>query len=250
MASEHVRWRPAQVLRRFAAWYTGYDQTGLPPVRHRGLPSPYLTLIITLREPLRVAVHPDPAAAPGDYRTLVGGLHTTPAIITHDGSWAGIQIALSPLGARALLGRPAGELAGVDVDGAAVLGPLAAELHERAALASGWAARFRIVDELLTARALANGPDLLPAPEVVHAWRRLCASSGAVGPVELAAETGWSQRYLGRRRRLLRPGPPDPRVHGAGRRAPGPVVGGGVRHLGAFRNVQSGPARRGAASGP
>ena len=115
--SESVRAAPAAPLRGLVSWYSGYRQEGVAPARHRGLPSPYLTVIITLDDPLTVARHPDPAAAPGDYLTLAGGLHTTPALIIHPGRQSGIQLALSPLGARALLGRPAGELAGIDVDG-------------------------------------------------------------------------------------------------------------------------------------
>ncbi|WP_433203527.1 helix-turn-helix domain-containing protein [Dactylosporangium sp. CS-047395] len=196
MESVHVRWRPAPAVRPYADFYTGYAQRGLPPGRHRGLPSPYLTLVITLDAPLRIVAHPDPAARPGLYDTVIGGLHTTPAIIEQSGDAAGIQVALSPLGARALLGLPAGALAGADLDGADVLGPFAAELRERAALAADWPARFRVVDELLTRRA---DPELAPAPEVAFAWRRLCASGGAVSPAELAGETGWSARYLARR---------------------------------------------------
>ncbi|MFI5910038.1 helix-turn-helix domain-containing protein [Dactylosporangium sp. NPDC051541] len=196
MESQHVAWRPARAVRPYAAWYTGYAQHGLPPSRHRGLPSPYLTLIITIGRPLRVVTHPDPAAPPAQYRTIVGGLHVVPALIEQDGSEAGIQVALSPLGARALLGLPAGVLAGADLDGADVLGPLAAELHERVGLAAGWAERFRIVDELLTRRA---APEQAPAPEVAFAWRRLCATGGALSAADLAGETGWSGRYLARR---------------------------------------------------
>jgi AraC-like DNA-binding protein len=196
MGSEFVRWRPAPAVRPFAAWYTGYVQHGLPPGRHRGLPGPYLTMIVTLDEPLHIAAHPDPATPPGHYDTLIGGLHTTPAIIAHEGRGAGIQVALSPLGARALFGLPAGELAGADVDAACLLGPLAGELRERVSLAAGWPARFRVVDELLTRRA---DPARGPAPEVAFAWQRLCASGGTVTPAELARETGWSGRYLSRR---------------------------------------------------
>lgn len=42
------------------ASYTGYRQRGVPPARHRGLPSPFLTLIFTLDEPLVLLAHPDP----------------------------------------------------------------------------------------------------------------------------------------------------------------------------------------------
>ena len=141
--SESVRAAPAAPLRGLLSWYSGYRQEGVPPGRHRGLPSPYLTVIITLGDPLTVARHPDPADPPGEYLTLAGGLHTKPAIITHPGRQSGIQLALDPLGARALLGCPAGVLAGIDVDGSEVLGDVARELHERLGEAGGCACPVR-----------------------------------------------------------------------------------------------------------
>ena len=127
--SESIHRVPAPPLDAYVAWYSGYRQTGVGPMVHRGLPSPYLTLIFTLYEPLTVAAHPDPTQASDIYQTLVGGLHTTPALITHQGSQSGIQVALSPLGARAIFGLPAGEIAMADFHGTDVLGPLAVELH-------------------------------------------------------------------------------------------------------------------------
>jgi Domain of unknown function (DUF6597) len=108
VVDEHRRYVPGEPLRRYVAWYTGYRQRGVPPARHRGLPSPYLTLIFTLDEPLTIAAHPDPGQPPGEFGTLLGGLHSVPALITHAGAQSGIQVALRPLGARALLGLPAG----------------------------------------------------------------------------------------------------------------------------------------------
>jgi hypothetical protein len=139
--SESVRGVPAPALRSFVSWYSGYRQAGVPPTTHRGLPSPYLTLIITLDDPLDLAVPTDPGRPPGRYRTLLGGLHTRPAIIGHDGRQSGIQLGVRPLGARVLLGLPAGELHDLDIDAADVLGPVAAELHERALAGTGddWA---------------------------------------------------------------------------------------------------------------
>jgi AraC-like DNA-binding protein len=194
--SESVRAAPAAPLRGLLSWYSGYRQRGLPPARHRGLPSPYLTVIITLDDPLTVARHPDPADAPGDYLTLAGGLHTTPAVITHPGRQSGIQLALSPLGARALLGRPAGELAGIDVDGSEVLGGAARELHERLREADSWPARFALLDEILLAHA---DLDQQVAPDITEAWRLLTRSGGMVRAGELARRVGWSPRYLQRR---------------------------------------------------
>jgi AraC-like DNA-binding protein len=186
------------------ASYSGYRQAGLPPARHLGLPSPYLTVIFTLDEPLTVAAHPDPTQPAGSYDTLAGGLHTTPALITHEGSQSGIQLALSPLGARALLGVPAGELACLDVEGTDVLGPLADKIQDRLRAEPAWPGRFAALDELLgsvaagsaaaTPGSAAGDPGI--SPEIGYAWRRLTRTGGRVGVAKLAAETGWSDRHL------------------------------------------------------
>jgi AraC-like DNA-binding protein len=194
--SEYAWAAPAPALRGVVAWYTGYRQEGVPPGSHRGLPSPYLTLIITLDDPLVVARHPDPAAPAGCYTTLIGGLHTSPALITHDGRQSGVQVGLSPLGARALLGMPAGELASIDVEGTEILGGAARELHERLRKTGSWAARFALLDELLLARA---DPDRQVSRDVAEAWRLLVGSGGAIRVSELAERVGWSPRYLQRR---------------------------------------------------
>ena len=201
---EHCRWRPAEPLRPFVAHYTGYRQRGVPPALHRGLPSPFLTLIFTLDEPMVLLAHPDPRQPPGDFGALLGGLHSTPALITHDGAQSGIQVALRPFGARALLGLPAGELAGLDVPAEAVLGGVCAELRARALVAPGWPERFAILDEILLRRLAATAATATraataatpAAPEVRFAWRHLLQTGGTARISDLAAETGWSGRHL------------------------------------------------------
>ncbi len=193
---ESARQLPAPALRPFVAFYAGYRQAGLSPARHRGLPSPHLTLIITLDQPLAVAAHPDPRQPPGEFATLVGGLHTSPALITHDGRQSGIQLGLTPLGARALLGMPAGELANIDVSGAEVLGAVADQWHERLGTARSWPERFAALDEMLVSHARL---DAAVSAELTQAWRRLLTTGGSVPVAGLAAEVGWSPRHLGGR---------------------------------------------------
>ena len=198
---EHCRARPAGPLRPYVASYTGYRQRGVPPARHRGLPSPFLTFIITLDEPLVILAHPDPAQQPGQFDTLLGGLHSAPALIAHEGAQSGIQVALRPLGTRALLGLPAGELAETDVPAEAVLSDLSAELRARVLAAAGWTERFAVLDEILIRRmgtALAAARRDV-APEVSWAWRQLLTSGGAIRAAELAEQTGWSGRHLATR---------------------------------------------------
>src|SRR6266568_7529657 len=201
---EHCRYVPAEPLRRYVAWYTGYRQRGVPPATHRGLPSPYLTLIFTLDEPLTIVAHPDRGQPPGEFGTLLGGLHSVPALITHGGAQSGIQVALRPLGARALLGLPAGELADIDVPAEAVLGGACAELRDRVLFAAGWRERFAILDEILLRLAASPGAASpaatgAVAPEVGWAWGQLLRSGGDLRVSELAAETGWSGRHLASR---------------------------------------------------
>ena len=194
---EAVAGRPAGPLRAVVAEHHGYRQRGMPPTRHIGLPSPWLTLIFTLDEPLHVARHPDPQQAPENYRALLGGLHTTPAVIAHDGAQSGVQLQLDPLGTRALLGLPAGELAGLDLPATDLLGRLGADLPEQLQAAGSWAARFRLLDDRLG--RLVDPDRTPPPPEVRRAWRVLRASGGTARIADVAREVGWSERHLAAR---------------------------------------------------
>jgi AraC-like DNA-binding protein len=195
---ESVRYRPPPALRPYVGWYSGYRQAGLAPGRHRGLPSPYLTLIVTLDEPLAIVTHPDPRQPASRHDVLVGGLHTAPALITHDGRQSGIQLGVTPFGARALLGVPAGELAQIDLHGDDVLGALAGELRERVRAAATWAGRFAVLDEMLIGQVNAEPAGPMRA-EVAYVWQKLLAARGEVAISGLADETGWTRRHLGAR---------------------------------------------------
>ena len=196
---EAVAARPVGPLRAVVAEHHAYRDRDVPPARHVGLPSPWITLILTLDEPLRVTRHPDPGQAPAEYRTLVGGLHTSPALIEHDGAQSGIQLQLSPLGTRALFGVPAGELAGLDLDAADLLGRLSGDLQERLQAASSWEERFGLLDGGLGGRL---DPERTPPAEVRRAWHLLCASGGSLRVADVARAVGWSERHLAARFRV------------------------------------------------
>jgi AraC-like DNA-binding protein len=196
---EHAGHVPPRRLRPFVSGYEGYRQEGMPPALHRGLPSPELTFIVTLDDPLAIDAHPDPGQPAGSYDTLLGGLHTSPALVRHDGRWSGVQLGLTPLGARTLLGLPAASLANWDAEATDVIGGFAAQLRELVVAQPTWAGRFAVIDALLERRAAEVDADR-PAtvrPEVGYAWRRLRETRGGVGVAELAAETGLSARRLG-----------------------------------------------------
>ena len=120
MAGLELHSRPVHpALRPYVADVTGYAYPGEPPALHRGLPSQYLTLVITLDEPLGLAW---PGSPVGKFDTVVGGLHSTAVHIGQSPNRSGIQLALRPAAARALLGLPPGELASMVVELDDILG--------------------------------------------------------------------------------------------------------------------------------
>lgn len=185
---------PHPALRPFVAAVVGYRHEGLPPGVHRGLPSPYLTLILTVDEPLHIAAHADPTQTPDHYDALIGGLHTRPALIAHEGRQFGVQVSLTPLGCRALFGLPAGALAAVDCHLDDVLGAAGRELTERFRAAPGWAGRFAAIEQVLLEMADDRVAHVLP--EIREAWRLTTASAGRLRVEEIARRVGWSDRHL------------------------------------------------------
>jgi AraC-like DNA-binding protein len=186
--------RPAAALRGLVDAYVGYDVVG-PPGVHRGLPSRHVTFVVAFGEPLTVT-GPDAGALTAF--ALVGGMHDRPALITHAGVQRGVQLAVTPAGARGLFGLPAGELTDLVVPLDAVL-PRAAELAERLAATPTWPGRFAVLDAVLCAAADRSGQGAPASPEVGHVWRRLQAAAGAESVTALAGEVGWSRRHLAQR---------------------------------------------------
>jgi AraC-like DNA-binding protein len=189
--------RPHPLLRDYVESYSGYDLRGFPPGDHVGLPSRHLTFVIQFDAPLELAVLPDGAATPRRFDALVSGFHTTPAVIRHDGNQRGIQLRVTPAGARALFGMPAGELVAAAVPLDALWGRVVGEIIDRLQTGATWDERFATLDRVLL-RAAAGRVEVPSAvrAETAEAWRRLVAAKGSVDVGTLAAHVGWSRRHL------------------------------------------------------
>lgn len=194
--AESVVAEPAAPLAGLVRRYIGYRYEGFAPGVHLGLPSPSLTLVISLGAPLRLSAAWQPGTPAADFATCVGGLHPRPVFIVHDGDQYGVQLELTPRGARSLFGLPAAELATRIVGLDELLGSAAGELADRLACAPSWPLRFAVLDEVLTDRT--HRPAAVD-PRVALAWRRVVGSGGAARVDEVAAEIGWSRRHLGQR---------------------------------------------------
>ncbi|HVH05386.1 MAG TPA: helix-turn-helix domain-containing protein, partial [Myxococcota bacterium] len=119
------------------------------------------------------------------------GLDDAPTLTETAGTMSGVQVDLTPTGARRLFGVPMSELAGRTVAIEDLLGAGARELIGRVADARGWAARFAVIDAWLL-RRLAQPADRA----IEHAWSVLFASGGRAPIGALAKELGWSHRRL------------------------------------------------------
>jgi AraC-like DNA-binding protein len=180
------------VLRPYLGDLIGYAYRGMPLDLHRGLPSRYLTIVVSLDEPLGLAWPGEPVEK---FNTLVGGLHSTAVHIGDSPNKAGIQLSLTPAGARALLRVPPGELGSLVIHLEDLLGTPARVLSERIRSENTWEERFDAVENYFL-RAWRDEPAPEPRAELSWAWRRLCETSGGVGVQTLATEVGWSRRHL------------------------------------------------------
>ncbi|MFD5650160.1 helix-turn-helix domain-containing protein [Streptomyces sp. NPDC127039] len=191
--------RPAPALRRYVGSYVGFDLRGFPAGVHCGPPGRDLTAVISLSGPLEVAGGVDDGSPVTRFDCVAGGLMRRSVAIHHDGRQEGVRVSLTPLGARAVYGLPAADLAHQLVPLDELLGALGVELVDRLRTARTWAARFAALDELLLRaadRAVGGDPVSRVRPEVAEALRRLLAARGRVQVGEVAAELGWSRRYL------------------------------------------------------
>lgn len=107
-----------------------------------------------------------------------------------------LQVRLSPLAARAVLGVAPAELDQTTVALHDLWGADEEPLRQRLADAASWPQRFALVDAVL-ARRIATGPEL--DRKVAWVWHRIHASRGRLRIDELAAELGWSRKRLWQR---------------------------------------------------
>ena len=174
----------------------GYETECAEPRDHRGLPSPFLTFIVTLDTPVVI----DEGGEERGLDVVVAGLTTEVETVKMDRRQTGLQAAVHPLAARRLFGLPAAELARMSVEGEDLLGRAAPRLRERLAEADGWDERFAIF--AAEAGRGSRGPAAAlisaagPRPEVVEAWRLLSATRGRIRIGDLAERVFLSRRRL------------------------------------------------------
>ncbi len=184
---------PHPSLRGVVLRYEGYaDRSGVP-VMMRQLPCTFVPIIIDLDAGWTVAHREQTGSAPLRLDSFVAGITDGPVLVGHGGSARCLQVDLTPLGARRLIGMPMSELANRTVPIDDVLGRFGAELVARVGAAPNWPERFALVDAAIRARLADTAP---VDAGIVWSLRRITDSGGAATISDLAAELGWSHRRL------------------------------------------------------
>lgn len=190
---ELVSRKPASPLRHHVEAYWGYEEHAAGPVRRVEVPQPSVIVVLGFGPTIRVGDVGRAWDALSERTSFVAGLHEIAARTEHAGESRGVEFALTPLGARMLLGLPMHELATRTVPAEDVLGARTPLLIERLHDAPSWRARFELLDRVLAAR-FADAP--APRREVEWAWRELRASGGRASIGRLGDDLGWSRRRL------------------------------------------------------
>jgi AraC-like DNA-binding protein len=189
-------WSP-HLLPGAVASTVGYALSAATPSLHRGLPSPYITLIFGLDGPVVSGSSAAEALSPAADRTeiVVAGLHRRPTYVVQPTEQLGIQLAVHPLAARMLLGAPAAEISWEVTEGVDVLGASAGTVRDRLAEGSCWAERFSVLAGYLRERQRDSNA-FAPRAELVEGWDWLSRRHGMGSMDALARHLSLSCRQL------------------------------------------------------
>ncbi len=186
---------PAPELAGLVRGYCGWrEQTSVPLVRIEP-PTRDVPLIILFESPV-LALDPEAPGRTEAFGSFVAGLYDRYTLVGSQGLMAGVQVNLSPIGARLLLDRPLAEFANRMVSLDDIWGATGRRLTARLAESPDWDGRFDILDREIAARVSVARP---AHPSVTWAMKTLMATSGQVRISRLVRETGWSPRHLAAR---------------------------------------------------
>ena len=191
-----VRRRPAPPLAGMVAGLVGLSERSLEPVTRRQPAGTLIPLVISFGSQLTIDQLSDGEGANRSYGSFVAGLSPGHATTSHPGDQDCVQVYLTPLGVRRVLGVPGSELARRVVAIDDVARELGEDLAARVAAAATWPDRLRLVEAALTAR-LGSTPG--PPDWVQGMWHELATTGGRAPIGGLVARTGWSHRYVATR---------------------------------------------------
>ena len=181
---------PARPHRVAGVTMAGFGDLGRTPAGLRLIPHPAVTLALMFGSGSVTVVD---ATGRQQRGSLVAGLGFGSVRVQQVENLECLQVRLSPLIARTVLGASPADLNGAVVTLDDLWGRDASRIAEQLADASSWEDRFALAEALI-ARRHETGPPV--DPQVAWAWNRIVVSRGRARVEALAAELGWSRKRL------------------------------------------------------
>jgi AraC-like DNA-binding protein len=196
-SADDVGWKMASravegELSAYVRSFYGYHERCPGAMRRRELPSPQCVVIVEIGPPIRIydaGQTEQFSRYPGGF---VVGLDDRWTITQHEGEQRGVQLNLSPIGARVLFGLPMHELARRVVPLREVLPEavdLAAQLHDD----TTWDQRFDRLERLLCARLSTLEPR---TRAVAWAFDEIVRTDGGAPIHMLSRKLGYSHKHV------------------------------------------------------
>lgn len=185
---------PGPPLAEFVAFFWLYEHDGPPHAKERRLPTGTMELVINLREDtIPVYDRRDPSRCRRFRGGVFSGTHTEHVVIDTASQASTLGVHFKPGGAFPFLGRPASELRDAHVSLDTLWGRAADALRERLLAAETPAAKFRVLEAALLARA--DRP-LERDPAVAYALNAFRRGAGTPAVSDVAAQVGFSHRHF------------------------------------------------------
>jgi AraC-like DNA-binding protein len=172
---------------------TGFEEWSPRPLRRREVAQTSVTVIFNLGPPLLIS---GANRSPRALDSFIAGRLDLFGITEFTGVSRGLELKMTPFGARRILGIPMHELTDVVMPVEEVLGNFGRNLTEQIAATDGWGERFDLLEAAINRRISAQPA---PSPDVIWAWSKLKASRGQVPIASLASGLGCSRRHLSAR---------------------------------------------------
>ena len=181
--------RPPGPSRVAGVTMAGFRNTGTGPIDMRAVAHPAVTVVFAFGDGSLVV---EDASGREQRGSVVAGLAPGPVRVRGENVEC-VQVRLSPVVARAVLGVSQVALSGNVVNADELWSRDAAQIREQLGATPSWLERFAVVDAML-ARRYEAGPSV--DAEVAWAWHRIITSRGQVRVDDLAVELRWSRKRL------------------------------------------------------
>ncbi len=183
---------PHPALRTIVHRYTGYIERETFFPSRLEVPSPQVVMIVNFGPAMNIVL-PEKPESQIKLGSFVSGIYDRSVLVQSTAPMRCVQVDLTPIGARLLIGQPMQELTNQSIPLGDLLEDAVDSIEDHLDSVRTWTDRFAILDRLLIGRVKTARP---VSPGISWGWYRLIQSGGTVKIGQIANEIGWSRKHL------------------------------------------------------